>query len=111
MSDIDTQTNRDTWFNHIAAWEQSHKSQKNYCQEVGISFVRFGYWRQQYLKSNLKQPISANKLIDITLSESPKLMTEMIVIKCRNNIELNLPKAMPLSQLLTILEFMGLRHV
>ncbi len=35
------------WRRHWAAWQSSGLSQRAYCQQQGVSFSAFGYWRSR----------------------------------------------------------------
>ncbi|WP_086134638.1 IS66 family insertion sequence element accessory protein TnpA [Methylocaldum sp. SAD2] len=46
------------WRRHWAAWQSSGLSQRAYCQQPGLSFSAFGYWRSR-VKDSATSPAPA----------------------------------------------------
>lgn len=53
------------WQSHLEGWRQSRLSQRDYCQQHGLAYTSFGYWRGRI---NRRLPPD-NKLIPVKLAE------------------------------------------
>ena len=99
------------WFKHIAGWEQSGKSQRQYCLGNNLSVVQFGYWRKRFLKHHHENNNPQSRLINITKSSiNNQQFIGDIKLKTPMSKELYLPASLPLPQLLPILKFLGFGH-
>ncbi len=58
------------WFELMGRWENGGQKQKTFCDNEGVSYVQFGYWRTLYLKSRGKNK-SRFKRIDLKHSSPP----------------------------------------
>ena len=110
MNNSPTLEKQQTWFAHIAEWENTNQSQAAFCKYKSISSIQFGYWRKKYLATQTAEQTESNKFIEVT-GKHVMSTSSSITVKCVNGIQLYLPANLPLNQLLSILEFIGLRHV
>lgn len=55
------------WQQHVAQWQTSQLSQREYCQQHNLALATFGYWRKRL--SIAKTP--ENKLIPVVRSAEP----------------------------------------
>ena len=77
-----SENKRDFWRRHIEGWRQSKLSQKTYCQQQGISFASFGYWRAR-LK---RQTESGGKLIPVNIAKASSSVTVFLPLGVRLEI-------------------------
>ena len=61
-----TNHHRKGMFRHIERWESSGSSQRAYCEETGIPFSTFSYWRKRY-RSDSTQETSGGGFLPLTL--------------------------------------------
>lgn len=74
MSNTGSNTRRDraAWEQLMAQYESSHISQRLFCEQHGIAYSTFGYWRKQLRQSaSLEKPSAA-------LVEFPMLSREPV---------------------------------
>ena len=43
------------WQQQIQAWTASGKSQKAFCEEMNLSYHRFGYWRRKFCQDSAER--------------------------------------------------------
>lgn len=61
---------REQMFELVAAYEQSGKSQKEYCQTAGIGLAKLNYWIKKY---RMQQPLAGFIKVDPFVGESQQL--------------------------------------
>ncbi len=44
----------DYWQQHVHAWQQTDQSGATFCQEQGLIYHQFVYWRQKLLKTGIE---------------------------------------------------------
>ncbi len=44
---LDSDGKRRFWEEHLAGWQASGRSQRDYCREQGLTLSGFGYWRRR----------------------------------------------------------------
>ena len=58
------QQKRESFYSHISSWEESGKSQKEYCQLNGLNYQTFLYYRK-HPKAEVSQAFTEIKLAPI----------------------------------------------
>ena len=113
MSTAPNEEKQAYWFEKIADWMQSDKTQVGFCKEHGLSWIQFGYWRKKYLRHHGRGKPVEDKFLDVTAvkNATSSNVSQGIIIKCRTGVDIILPINLSLNQLLPLLEFLGLRHV
>lgn len=48
---------QEVWEAHIAAWESSGQTQKDFCSAQGLNFNNFAYWRARFKKGDRPRPV------------------------------------------------------
>lgn len=51
-----TVSRTDVWQQHVNAWQQTDQSGAAFCQEQGLVYHQFVYWRQKLLKAGADSP-------------------------------------------------------
>jgi len=70
-----TEQKSDYWQQHIKHWHESNLSQKAYCNEQGLSFASFGYWRTRLNR----KPVNSDKFIPANLSAAASVTVRLPV--------------------------------
>lgn len=115
MSDIHTDqkekiSNKAYWFDHIKKWEESELSQPVYCNQAGLKYSTFVYWRGLLAT----KPESANRnFIPLNISknslssmESPK----SIQIKLLSGHVVHIPINLDIKDIAALLCAIGACH-
>jgi hypothetical protein len=117
---------RTKWYAHIEAWEQSGKTQTQFCQELNLSIATFSYWRTQYLEEQRRsQRLAVNKMVPalpVCKSPAPGFVaiealshnlppTVAATVQAKlGDLTLVLPLAMPVMDMALLLRELGGRH-
>jgi len=124
---IDKVSNKDKinakeWLAHIEAWEKSGKTQPQFCQEHGLTYSTFGYWRTCYLNQRAKSkalddihqptPVIKNKpaFIPVRLPEVKPVLTDLIQARFATGLALALPLSMPVNDMALLLRMLEQQH-
>ena len=92
------------WLKIIKSWEQSGLTQKRFCEENGLNFNTFTYYRK-----NSKQP---QQLVELPALPSSTGGTPMIEVHLRSsNIELRIPENVNRQTLSNLFDLLGVAHV
>ena len=70
---------KDFWLEHVKQWELSNLSQKTYCNQSGISYGTFVYWRgQRLLESGQSKP---RQFLPVEVKQSQSDASQSVKIK------------------------------
>lgn len=76
---LNQETKRAHWFEHVQQCESSPLSQKAYCEQQGLSFVQFQYYRKRYseMKTKAVTELKSNGFIEVPLNHSQAQSMEL----------------------------------
>jgi hypothetical protein len=83
------QTKRKEWEEHIKAWQSSESSQRDYCQDHGLSLSGFGYWRRKL--TNQPEGSSPSRIGVIPIRVQSPVVAEGLTVSLPNGIVLRAP--------------------
>ena len=92
------------WSKIIKSWEQSGLTQKRFCEENGLNFNTFTYYRK-----NIKQP---QQFVELPALPSSTGETPVIEVHLRSrNIKLRIPENVNKQTLSALFDILGVAHV
>ncbi len=103
------QAKRQQWQQHIAHWQQSTLSQRAFCEQTGLKFATFDYWRRALIAEQAVESLVASQsqqpgmgLLPVQVTSAPSAPTGL-VLRSPQGWELRLPSEVPADWLLTLL--------
>lgn len=67
-----------TWAAHIEKWRASGLSAKAFCDQEGLVYHQFGYWRQKF--SSADDSPTESKLVPVTLATPSKQASDLEIV-------------------------------
>lgn len=67
-----------TWAAHIEKWRSSGLSAKAFCEQEGLVYHQFGYWRQKF--SSADDSPTESKLVPVTLATPSKQTSDLEIV-------------------------------
>ena len=110
------------WLAYIEAWEKSGKTQPQFCQEQGLVYSTFSYWRTCYLNKIARPKASKNiqqlppvvkkspSFIPVRLPDAKPALTETIQARFATGLTLMLPLSMPVNDMARLLRILEQPH-
>lgn len=95
------------WHAIIADWEQSHESQKAYCERMNINLNTFTYMRGKLLAEKKKQNGSSFVAVKIKPDAKSIVSPQAITIENSKGMKIHLPVTIHEAQLKQILQVLG----
>ena len=97
--------NQRYWQHHVASWQTSSLSQATYCDQAGIDYKRFVYWRCKFRPASQTDKQSNKKLLPVKISTATS--PSYLRIRLVNQTIIEVPTALPASQLAFIIKAVG----
>lgn len=66
------------WAAHIEKWRSSGLSAKAFCEQEGLVYHQFGYWRQKF--SSADDTPTGSKLVPVALATSSKQTSDLEIV-------------------------------
>ncbi|MDH5399700.1 MAG: hypothetical protein OEX02_16230 [Cyclobacteriaceae bacterium] len=90
---------QETWFTHIRDCAQSGQAQKAYCQEHGLKYSTFGYWRKRYLQDQSEESTeSTGRFIPLDIQDQGYME-----VNYPNGVRLQVPSGIAINQLSSLI--------
>jgi hypothetical protein len=101
---------RPFWESHIKKWDESNLSQHAYCQQAGLKYGTFVYWRSILLdkKRDDKPSFIPVKVIDQQPSSS--VNSTSIKIKLPNGLIVSIPSSYPIKDMVLLINQLGMNN-
>ena len=97
--------NQRYWQHHITSWQTSSLSQAAYCEQAGIDYKRFVYWRCKFRPTSQTGKQSNKKLLPVKISTATS--PSYLRIRLVNQTIIEVPMVTPASQLALIIKAVG----
>jgi len=100
------------WVFHSKQWEASKLSQPDYCEQVGINYATFVYWRGK-LKQSSQPKSKQHQFIPVKVIANKNMATnppQSIQIKLASGHVVYLPTTLGIQEIAALLNALGEAH-
>jgi hypothetical protein len=98
---------RQYWQDQIKKWQASHLSQSAFCNQTGIKFSTFSYWRSVLSPDRKINQFAAIKVIN---EDVPMKRNRSIKIKLSTGHLVYIPLEMGINEIAKLIDLLGLPH-
>ena len=102
---------REFWLTHVKQWQDSKLSQPVYCQQAGIQYGTFVYWRSM-LKAESKPQVKS-QFVPVKITNTNPVITEpprSIQIKLLSGYIVYIPMNIDVKEIALLIHKLGMPH-
>jgi hypothetical protein len=98
---------REVWREHISKWQEGKLSQQAYCDQAGISYNSFVYWRCQFRASKRSEQKAFMPVKVVSKHQTSRHEQSAIQIQLKSGHIVVLPAALDLREAALLIRLLG----